>query len=425
MNTTRITKLIAACGALAMMTGLASCGSSDKSADKENSTISFQTKNLESVYKDYFNGLIAKFEKQNPGIKVKWIDQPGDGYANKLSTDAAANQLPDVMDMMPKDAYILAKSGAIDNISKANPDIEKEYTKGTWKSVTFKGFGDDGAYAYPWYLTLGPTFYNKKILTECGMDTAKLPDSWESYFEASHQMAATCKGKYQWSAALPTIGTFGEYGAEIMNKDQTKFTFNSPKGVELVQHYVDMYKDGMMSKEAVAASGSQTTDLFKQGSVATRSGFMYDLKDFKQNAPEIYKNLAVAPAITRGHQSLNAEVLAVSSQSKHKDAAHKFAAFVTNNTNQVDFAKSSQTFPSTAKGVDDPYFRKDDGSLESKTLVMLAANIKNGEVMDPPQFIQSDLDELGEQLQQAVIGQISAKQALDTAVKDANDRLAQ
>ena len=125
MNTTRITKLIAACGALAMMTGLASCGSSDKSADKENSTISFQTKNLESVYKDYFNGLIAKFEKQNPGIKVKWIDQPGDGYANKLSTDAAANQLPDVMDMMPKDAYILAKSGAIDNISKANPDIEK------------------------------------------------------------------------------------------------------------------------------------------------------------------------------------------------------------------------------------------------------------------------------------------------------------
>lgn len=419
-------KSIAAIGALAMMAGASACGSSS-SAESDNGgmTISFQTKNLQSGYKDYFTKLIDKFEKDNSGVKIKWIDQPGDGYADKLSTDAAANQLPDVMDMMPKDAYVLAKSGAIDNISQSNPDIAKAYTKGTWQSVIFKGFNDDGAYGYPWYLTLGPTFYNKKLMTECGMDTNKLPDSWESYFDASHQFAQTCKDKYQWSAALPTIGTFGEYGVEVMNKDQTKFTFNSEKGVELVQHFVDMYKEGMISKEAVAASGSQNTDLFKQGSVATRTGFMYDIKDIKENAPELYKNLAIGPAITRGHQGLNEEILAVSSQSKHKDMAHKFAAFVTNNTNQVDFAKSSQTFPSTSTGVDDPYFTKDDGSLEGRTITMLSKKIKEGRVMDPPQFIQADLDELGEQLQLAVTGQATPKAALDIVTKDANERLSQ
>ncbi len=419
-------KAVGAASALAMITGLAACGSDTASTDNGGKVeISFQTKNLKSGYESYFNDLIKAFEKDNPNITVNWIDQPGESYANKLSTDAASGSLPDVIDMMPKDAYTLAKAGVIENLSKSDSGAEKNYIPGAWKGITFKGQGvEEGAYGYPWYLTAGMMLYNKAIMKECGVDPDNLPTDWDSYYSEGEQFAKQCGNKYSWNASLPTIGGFAEYGADVMNKDQTKFVFNGEKGVELVQHYVDLYKAGVFSKEAVSANGTQSSDLFKQNGVATRFGFLYDLKDLKENAPEVYKNLGITASPAK-HTPINMEVLAVSSTSKNKDAAMKFAAYATNNENQVAFAKAAQIFPSSANGTDDPFFSKDDGTIETKAISMIAKSIKEGEVTDPPQFVQDDMTNLIEQLGLAITGQTTAQKALDTVVETANQRLAQ
>ncbi|BAQ31859.1 ABC transporter substrate-binding protein [Bifidobacterium scardovii] len=422
-------KAVGAASALAMITGLAACGSDTASTDNGGKVeISFQTKNLKGGYEDYFTKLIAEFEKENPNITVKWIDQPGEGYVDKLSTDAAAGELPDVFDLMPGDAYPFAKAGAIENISKSDPDAEKNYTEGSWAGLTFSGFGiDEGAYGYPWYLTAGSMFYNKSVLEECGVDSSKIPTNWEEYFSMADQFAKTCgnTGKY-WDASVPTIGDFAVYGVDQMNKDQTKFTINSDKGVEFVQHYVDMYKEGVFSKEAAASNGTQSTDQFKQGMVAARRGFMYDLKDMQENAPDLYKNIAVGPGLGGETLGSSMEMLSVSATSKHKEEAMKLAAFVTNNKNQVDFAKSSQTFPSSAEGYDDDYFQNvDESTLEGQVIKMVASRLKTAKVTDPAQFTSQDSTELLEQLGAAITGQITAKEALDSVVESANARLNQ
>lgn len=425
MNTTYARRALGVGSALVFVAGLAACGPTG--AVSEGATeISFQTKNLKAGYEQYFTDLIAAFEKDNPDIAVKWIDQPGEGYVDKLSADAAAGSLPDVIDLMPGDAYEFAKAGVIENISKADPDAERNYTKGAWGGLTFSGFGiDEGAYGYPWYMTAGSMFYNTAVLERCGIDPSKIPTDWEEYFDMADRFSQTCADSgYYWDAAVPTIGDFAVYGVDLMNDDQTRFTINNDKGVEFVQHYVDMYRDGVFSKESAASNGTQSTDQFKQGMVAARRGFMYDLKDMQENTPDLYKNLAVGPGLGGQTLGTSMEMLAVSAASRHKDAAMKFAEYVTDNKNQVDFAKSSQTFPSSAEGYDDPYFQDaDDGTLEGKVIAMVGSRLNTAEVTDPAQFTTQDSTELLEQLGAAITGQIGARKALDTVVESANARL--
>lgn len=105
-----------------MLFAVAACGNSTSSNSNE---ISFQTWNLKNdTYTPYFNDLIAAFQKENPGVTVKWIDQPADGYTDKINADAAAGTLPDVVDMSPTGAYSLAKAGVTLNLSREDPDAE-------------------------------------------------------------------------------------------------------------------------------------------------------------------------------------------------------------------------------------------------------------------------------------------------------------
>ena len=64
---------------------LRACGSSGgdsagaDASGKVEGNITFQTWNLRANFKDYFEGLIADFEKKYPGTEVKWIVQPPAG----------------------------------------------------------------------------------------------------------------------------------------------------------------------------------------------------------------------------------------------------------------------------------------------------------------------------------------------------------
>ena len=114
-------KAVALGSAIALVGGLAACGSSSGDGTAE---LKFQTWNLKNEkFTDYFEGLIDQFEKENPGITIKWVDQPADNYEDKLSTDAAAGELPDVVDMGPEPAYTLASAGILLNLADAVPQL--------------------------------------------------------------------------------------------------------------------------------------------------------------------------------------------------------------------------------------------------------------------------------------------------------------
>ena len=79
---------------------------------------------------------------------------------------------------------------------------------------------------------------------------------------------SNCGGKYALTSGIPSIQDFGMYGVELMNKDHTEFTFNNAKGVEFVQHYIDMYNAGAFTDDMLNSSTSGESKSFNGGTQA-------------------------------------------------------------------------------------------------------------------------------------------------------------
>lgn len=131
---------------------LTACGSpgadgSDSASGKVQGRVTFQTWNLKANFKKYFEGVIADFEEKYQDARVTWVDQPAEGYPEKLSADAAGGTLPDVVNVSPDLAYPLAKAGLALDLEKTAGKYRKEYLDGAWESHRMPGM--TGVYALP------------------------------------------------------------------------------------------------------------------------------------------------------------------------------------------------------------------------------------------------------------------------------------
>ncbi|MFJ9586486.1 ABC transporter substrate-binding protein [Streptomyces acidicola] len=389
---------------------------------KVTGAITFQTWNLKGGYEEYFTDLVGAFEKKYPGTKVKWIDQPADGYSEKLSADAAAGNLPDVVDLGPEAGYTLAGADMLLNIAKADPSAKKDYLPAAWNAMTWAGI-DGGTYGYPFYLNTGPSFFNTELLTRAGLDPKNTPKTYDDLFDQADEMADAAKGEYSMLGRTPVIETFGTYGVQLMNKDATAFTFNNAKGVELLTRYKEMYDSGALTEDILNEKQVGEVDKFKSGRLGWLPGSAYNLADFKKNAPDIYKSVAIGPMIANAAPNMYIESLAVSAKTGNAPTAIAFAKFATNAENQLAFARKAAIFPATVGTLDDPFFTKSDGTDEGRVRVESAAQIGRAVVHWPPAFSQAMVDELREQVALALKGDKTPKQALDDTVAFCNDRL--
>ncbi|MGW0732570.1 ABC transporter substrate-binding protein [Streptomyces sp. NPDC002851] len=394
-------------------------GATDRVEGKVEGTVRFQTWNLRTNFKPYFEGLIRQFEKKYPDVEIKWIDQPAEGYADKLSADAAGETLPDVVNVSPDLAYPLAKAGLAVNLDKAAGQYRDEYLPGAWKSHEMPGL--DGTYAFPWYLNTGPMFYNKKLFKDAGLDPEKPPKDYPELFTAAEDMAKKSDGKIAMLANVPAIEDFGRYGVQLMNDDGTEFTFNEPKGVELVEKYQKLYDAGALDAQSLTNKAEDAGRKFKEQSIAMNPGSALDLEKFKKEAPSLYKNIGITPAVSNtGKDNMYVQGVMVNATSKVKPAAVAFAHFVTNAKNQMAFAHEVAVFPSTKGSLDAPYFTKEDGTDETRVRAAAAKSLKTAVNYTPVLLSEQMKTTLRNEVARAMQGKKSPKQAMDDAVAECN-----
>ncbi|OIJ86659.1 ABC transporter substrate-binding protein [Streptomyces monashensis] len=415
--------------AVALVLPLSACGSggggggSTDASGKVEGNITFETWNLRANFTPYFRGLIADFEKKYPGTHVKWIDQPAEGYADKLSADAAGGTLPDVVNVSPDLVAPLARAGLAMDLDKAAATYRSEYLPGAWASHQIPGMS--GTYAFPWYLNTGPLFYNKALFTKAGLNPDQPPKTYGELFADALQMARESDGKVATLANVPTIEDFGRYGVPLMNRQGTGFAFNNAKAVELLTKYKELYDAKALDAQALTATPESAGKKFLTGAVAMNPGSALDLDNFRKNAPGLYRNIGITDQITStGHVNMYVMGVMVNSRTKHTPAAVAFAHFVTDAQNQMSFARKVAIFPSTAGSLNDPYFTKEDGTDETRVRIAAATSLKGAVNYTPVLFSDQMKTALGNEVAKALQGKESPKEALDNAVKAA-DRLLQ
>ncbi|MDB9539585.1 sugar ABC transporter substrate-binding protein [Anabaenopsis tanganyikae CS-531] len=390
-------------------------------------TVEFWTMQLQPQFTDYFQGLIANFETENPGIKVNWVDVPWAAMENKILTSVSANTPPDVVNLNPVFASQLAGRNAwLDLDPKISDPERSSYLPNIWKASTLNG----KSFGIPWYLTTRLNIYNTDLLQQAGIN--KVPSTYAELADVAQKIKDQT-GKYAFFVTFvpqdsgEVLESFVQMGVTLVN-EQGKAAFNSPEGKAAFQYWVNLYQQGLLPREALTQGHRHGIDLYQSGQTAFLASGPEFLNTIARNAPQIAKASAIAPQITGDTGKKNVAVmnLVVPRASQHPDAAVKFALFVTNDKNQLAFAKAANVLPSTKQALADSYFQNvpDTASTVERARVISAKQLQQAEILTPTLKDSKRLQKaIYENLQAAMLGQKTVDQAVEDAAQEWNNRL--
>jgi putative chitobiose transport system substrate-binding protein len=148
------------------------------------------------------------------------------------------------------------------------------------------------------------------------------------------------------------------------------------------------------------------------------------LKTIATNAPAIAQVSAAAPQITgtTGKKNVAVMNLVIPRNTDQPDAALKFALFVTNNTNQLAFAKAANVLPSTGDALKDGYFTSGDAALD-KARAISAQQMADAEVLLPANKDIKELQKIVyDNLQAAMLDEKTVDQAIADAAQEWDER---
>lgn len=381
-------------------------------------TVKFQSWSLKNeTFSPYFEKLIADFEKET-GVKVEWLDQPGDGYQDKVLAQADSKTLPDVVNLPPDIAYPLAKAGVLLDLGAADPSLAATYVPGAWQAYSYPGV--TGTFGMPWYLGTDLSWWNGTELKKYDVDTDKLPTTNEQLIGLAKAVGAASKGKLPVLSSMPTLDLFSSSGVQVIN-DQGEFVFNTAPAAAIVDQFRDAYQAGGVPAEALTGDFGGNADNFKAGKVAFTTATSTFAGDLEKTAPTLRKGVIATPRI--GDAPLFVQGVSVAANSTNSAAAIAFAKYLTNTANQVAFCKIAVGFmPGTVEGSADVASLtagiKDE--LQLKAIGIVVESMKSARVLTPVQWTGAMKTYMDQQLALALKGEIGSQEALDKIVKYAN-----
>lgn len=390
--------------------------------------IEFWTLQLSPVFDNYFKEIIREYEAENPNVKIKWVDIPYDAVIQKLMSSVAAGNPPDLVNLS---ADFLAKfSGmkALADFKDVLPDsLLDVYLPNSVEQCTY----NNKMTALPWYLNTYVLLYNKELLSQAGFTEKDVPRTFSKLIKFI-RLYKDRTGKYAffWNIGkdsyLPMM--LGSEGIEMLDSSMSGACFNSPRAVSAIEEWIKLYKEGYLPKECIIKPGSTIIESYQSGQTALVFTGPVFLKRIQENAPAVYKNTGIKPAITgaTGKHELAEMCISMLNSSPHKTEAAKFAYFVTNAKNQLKFCKLATIYPSVTTALKDTYFTKDNGTLEAKARITgayeLPFAVKLRKYLDHPKFDELR-DSFDEAVQNAALGKSSTIEAMNNAVKEWNEIL--
>lgn len=398
-----------------LATSLVSCQATSVSPDEE--TVEFWTMQLQPTFNEYFDSLIAEFEAQHPQWEVRWVDIPWAAMEAKILTSVSAGTAPDVVNLNPNFASLLAGRNAWLSLDdRLSPEVRSQYLENIWDASRFNG----RSFGIPWYLTTRITIYNRDLLRQVGWD--KPP---ATYAELA-QLARSVKqqtGKYAFFVSFApndsgeVLESLVQMGVELVNPDGTA-AFNSPQGREAFAYWVELYREGLLPRDVLTQGHQRAIELYQGGELVLLATGPQFLKTIANNAPDIARVSHPAPQITGTTGKTNVAVMNVMipRDTDNPEGALAFARFLTNPENQLAFSQAANTLPSTAETLNQAYFREGDASQLDAARVLSARQLSRAQVLVPPLTNVNELQQiLYENLQAAMLGEKTIETALAEA----------
>ncbi|MBW9861080.1 extracellular solute-binding protein [Escherichia coli] len=194
--------------------------------------------------------LIARFEKENPGITVKQVPVEEDAYNTKVITLSRSGSLPEVIETSHDYAKVMDKEQLIDRQAVATVISnvgEGAFYDGVLRIVrTEDGSAWTGVPVSAW---IGGIWYRKDVLAKARLEE---PKNWQQLLDVAQKLNDPANKKY--GIALPTAESvlteqsFSQFAlsnqANVFNAEG-KITLDTPEMMQALTYYRNLAANTM------------------------------------------------------------------------------------------------------------------------------------------------------------------------------------
>ena len=360
-------------------------------------------------FSDYMNGVISDFEKENPEIKIKWIDVPFSEGEKRTLASVLSDNPPDLINLNPDFSVTLAQKGALYEIPEDNA---KQYNQAIINSLRYNG----KLYSLPWYATSAVTIYNKALIQKAGVKVSLT-------YEEIAEIATAVKSKTGTYVFLPNI-TENDTMLKILNK----YGINSPKNIAskkseyVFELFKNLYSKNLIPKESITQTHREALEKYMSENIVLFQAGANFLNMIKENAPSTYAHTDIAPQIKGdlGQNDFSLMNFVIPQRAKHKDEAIKFALFLTNNKNQLELAKLTNIIAVNKETLNNAFYtRYAQDDLMAKARVISAKQLNKVEPVLKSSRNQKDVNNLiNSAVQNILLGKAETKNILQKLSKD-------
>ncbi|GGH82441.1 multiple sugar transport system substrate-binding protein [Pullulanibacillus pueri] len=309
-----------------------------------------------------YNAIIAEFEKEHPDIKVKGEALSRGDYWDKMATEIAGGNAPDIIGMhqtfvsdyarrntlLSLDKYI--NSGVI-NLDDFPDSVKASSKVGNTTYMVAQG------------VTMSGQIYNASLLKELGVSTPDMDWSWDDFsdkaLEIKKAFEAKGEGKGHWGVSdqsnnfQPLFQYYvREKGNQLYTEDG-KIAFTEQNVIDWFTMWDKLRKEGAIPDAATSdeyANVSLEQSLIVKGKVAISGLPANQLYLYQQQMKDQKVEMIRQPTLEgKGGELIEGAYLSISAESKHPKEAAEFINFFVNNERAGKIFKVEQGNPGSTK----------------------------------------------------------------------------
>jgi ABC-type glycerol-3-phosphate transport system substrate-binding protein len=361
------------------------------------------------------------FEREYPNITVEFEPVPSGRSRDKLLTQVAGGNAPDVAFMDAGAVGEFATRGALQNlegyIAGSEVVTADDYVDAFWNMGVVEG----SAYGLPLDGETTGLFYRTDLFEQAGIEEP--PATWEEFEQTAAALTDPAKRQYgvavfSGEAAYYWYPWLWQAGGEVLSEDGQDVEFDSPEGQEAAEFYVNLAK--YTPPDYLASDSWNGRVAFASGKVAMYIAGSWFAGQMLSEFPDIDGKWASAP-LPEGDAgcatTLAGDSLAMFGTSEQKDAAWLWIEFLSRPENMSTWTIGEPTttlLPPRQSLLDSPQLAANKPFLQGFADNMACANAST---IDQPKWGEVETV-LNEKLGEAMFGDISGTEAVQQAAEE-------
>lgn len=387
--------------------------------------------------RETIEAIIEDYNNSQDEVQVTHVYQPwGDIWTKSLAAVTAGNP-PNIVvqdiNTVRQRADAQQATNIQEYIDQEDEDMSSRFYPQLWDTVIY----EDEAYGLPFNTDTQVLFYNKDLLEEAGLDPETPPATWAELEEYARQLDQPNGDNWDrygfyplWNLGADVWALNADGGTSWFDEDGN-VAINTPEKVaalEWILEAQDHYgADNINAHQAEFGSG--VSDPFLSELIAIRGQNINYYNELRENAPDDF-NFGVAPLPEyeegSGHWSWGGGfVLEIPYGAEHPEESYEFMEYLTSTEVQERFGLNSFDIMANQEA-NQNLVTHPDLDEEGQMIYELAdQNLENTVITPVPLTAPDFIPLVNGQIDEALLGNKTAQEALDDAQASVEDLVEQ